>query len=109
MKFAALALPVINREDNVPTEVIFGCALVVTVPAVVADPAVPDETAYVALATVPVTLAPVRLLRAEPLPVNTPVLAVILTAVNMPLTPRAVNVPVDVMFGCAAVVSVPCT
>ena len=45
-------LPVTANELRVPTDVIFGCALVVTVPAV------PDETAYVALATVPVTLAP---------------------------------------------------
>ena len=45
-------LPVTARADNVPTEVMFGCAAVVTVPAV------PDETAYVAFATVPVTFAP---------------------------------------------------
>ena len=33
--------------------------------------------------------------------------AVILTAVIVPLTPSPVNVPVDVMLGCAAVVTVP--
>ena len=38
---------------------------------------------------------------------NTPVLAVMLTAVTVPLTPRPVNVPTDVIFGCAAVVTVP--
>ena len=48
----------IATADSVPTDVMFGCALVVTVPAVVAEPAVPDETAYVAFATVPVTFAP---------------------------------------------------
>ena len=82
----------------------FGCALVVTVPAV---PDVPDETAYVALATVPVTLAPVSAVKLEPLPANTPVLAVILTAVTVPFTPSPVNVPVEVIFGCAFVVTVP--
>ncbi len=40
-------LPVILKLLNVPTEVIFGCELVVTVPAVVALPAL---VAYVALA-----------------------------------------------------------
>ena len=44
---------------SVPTLVMFGCAAVVTVPAVVALPALPALTAYVALATVPVTFAPV--------------------------------------------------
>ena len=48
-------LPVTVSADKVPTDVMFGCALVVTVAAV---PAVPDETAYVAFATVPVTFAP---------------------------------------------------
>ena len=57
-------LPVTANELRVPTDVIFGCALVVTVPAV------PDETAYVALATVPVTLAPVSAVRFAPLPLT---------------------------------------
>ena len=52
---AILPLAVIVNPVNVPTEVMFGCAFVVTVPAVVA---LPDVVAYVALATVPVTLAP---------------------------------------------------
>ena len=34
-------------------------------------------------------------------------LAVILAAVTVPLTPNDVNVPTLVMFGCAAVVTVP--
>ena len=66
-KLATLALPDTDILVNVPVLVIFGCALVVTVPAVVADVAdvadvalvaVPAFVAYVALATVPVTLAP---------------------------------------------------
>ena len=77
----------------------FGCAAVVTVPAVVALPAVPAVSAYVALATVPVTLAPANADKPEPLPVNTPVFAVILTAVTVPLTPSPVRVPTEVMFG----------
>jgi hypothetical protein len=63
--------------------------------------------AAVALATVPVTLAPAIALRPLPLPVNTPVLAVNAEAVTVPLTPNDVNVPTDVMLGCAAVVTVP--
>ena len=91
-------LPVTAKLVNVPTEVIFGCALVVTVPAV------PALKAYVAFATVPVTLAPTNELSPLPLPVNTPVFDVIFAAVIVPLTPNDVNVPTEVMFGCAAVV-----
>ena len=65
------------------------------------------RVAVVALATVPVTLAPAIALSPLPLPVNTPVLAVIFAAVIVPFTPRAVSVPTDVMLGCAAVVTVP--
>ena len=54
--FAAVILPLTPKLVNVPVLVMFGCAFVVTVPAVVV---LPDVTAYVALATVPVTLAPV--------------------------------------------------
>ena len=39
-KLPTLAFAVTASELNVPTEVIFGCAAVVTVPAVVAEPAV---------------------------------------------------------------------
>ncbi len=52
------ALPETLSPVNVPTEVILGCAAVVTVPAVVALVAVPALVANVAFATVPVTLAP---------------------------------------------------
>ena len=65
MTFAALILPVTDNAVNVPTEVMFGCAFVVTVPAVVADPAL---VAYVAFATVPVTLAPGILVNPAALP-----------------------------------------
>ena len=98
---AAVTVPFTAREVRVPTDVIFGCAAVVTVPAVVAEPAL------VALATAPVTLAPAIALRPDPLPVKTPVLAVNATAVTVPLTPRPVSVPRLVMLPCAAVVTVP--
>ena len=68
--FPPVILPVTVALVNVPTDVMFGCALVVTVAAVVADVAVPDDTAYVALATVPVMLAPVIDVSAEPLPMK---------------------------------------
>ena len=86
----AVTLPVTPALVSVPTDVIFGCAAVVTVPAVVA---------VVAFATVPVTLAPAIALNPDPLPVNTPVLAVILAAVMLPLTPNDVSVPTLVIFG----------
>jgi hypothetical protein len=63
--------------------------------------------AAVAFGTVPVTLAPAIALNPLPLPVNTPVLAVNAEAVTVPLTPNDVNVPTDVILGCAAVVTVP--
>ena len=56
MKFAADAFPVTVSAVNVPTEVMLGCAAVVTVPAVVAE------------ATVPVTLAPGILVSPAPDP-----------------------------------------
>jgi hypothetical protein len=49
IKRLLVILPETANEVNVPTLVILGCALVVTVPAL---------TAVVALATVPLTLAP---------------------------------------------------
>ena len=42
----------------------------VTVSAVVAEVAVPADVAYVALATVPVTLAPVNEVNSDPLPMT---------------------------------------
>ena len=91
---------------------IFDCAAVVTVPAVVAlvaAVALPALVAYVAFATVPVTLAPVIAVKLAPLPetlVNTPFVAPILPTLAFPETLSPVNVPVDVMFGCAAFVTV---
>ena len=41
-----------------------------TVTAVVAEPAAPAVVAKVALATIPVTLAPVKFVKAAPLPVK---------------------------------------
>ena len=38
----------------------------------------------------------------DPSPVNIPEFAVNATAVTVPLTPNALNVPTDVMFACAA-------
>ena len=55
------------KAVRVPCEVMFGCAGVVTVPAVVA---------FVARATVPVTLAPVSAEIAEPLPMKNPAFTV---------------------------------
>ena len=80
-------LPATSRLVNVPTLVIFGCAFVVTVPAVVAEVAVPAEVANVALATVPLTLPPVILDNPDPLPLMLP--PVILPVVNMGFEPNA--------------------
>ena len=117
--FAALRFPLTSRPVSVPTLVMLGWALVVTVPAVVA------LVAVVALPALPVTLilyvpvnlsvdnVPVETLIASstvkplPLPVNTPVLAVNATAVTVLLTPNVVNVPTAVIFGCALVLNVP--
>ena len=77
-----------------------GCAFVVTVAAVVADVVVPALTAYVALATVPVTLAPVIELKAAPLPLK-------LMPSTLPVVDKLVNTPTLVMLGCAFVVTVP--
>ena len=84
-----------------------------TAAALVALPTVPEtlapatELAVVAYATAPVTLAPAIDDRPLPLPVNTPVFAVKLGAVTVPLTLKLERVPTEVMFGCAAVVNVP--
>jgi hypothetical protein len=75
-----VVFPVTVSDVKLPTDVIFGCALVVTVPAVVAEVAVvavvaevaevavPALVAYVAFATVPVTFAPAIALNPDPLP-----------------------------------------
>ena len=62
-----VVLPVTVKLVNVPVLVIFGCAFVVTVAAV--PTALPADSAYVALATVPVTLAPVNDVNNDPLPI----------------------------------------
>ena len=64
-KLPDVLLPLTLRLVNTPTEVMLACAFAVTVPAVVADPAV---VAYVALATGPVTLPPEIVVNKLPLP-----------------------------------------
>ena len=80
--FAATILPFTFNPISVPVLVILGCALAVTVTVVTE---VPVLIAYVALATVPVTFAPVIELNPLPLPVNIPELAVKLLAVILPV------------------------
>ena len=88
-----LALPLIDNDVNVPTLVMFGWALVVTVPAVVAVPALVENVAF---ATVPVTLAPVIDDKPAPEP---KCVAFILPAVMLDVTAKLPKVPTDVMFG----------
>ena len=78
-----VARPVTAKLVNVPVLVIFGCALFVTVLAVVA------VVAVVADGTVPVTFAPVKLVKPLPLPINTPLLVVMsfVTSMVPALTP----------------------
>ena len=85
---AAVMLPLTPNDPNVPTVVKL-------------------EVTTVELNVVPTMLPACTLLNPLALPVNTPVLAVNATAVTVPLTPNDDNVPTDVMFGCAAVVTVP--
>jgi hypothetical protein len=100
-------LPVALRLLSVPTEVMLGCAAVVTVPAVVAEP--DTVIVYVPLSlaafNVPelilVALSDVTL---APDPLSVPIK---LPAVALPVTAKAVSVPTEVMLGCAAVVTVP--
>ena len=74
------ALPATFNSVNVPKLVMLGCALAVTV------------TEFAAVPTkLPVTV-PTKL------PVTLPA---ILGALNVPATCNAVNVPTEVMFGCA--------
>jgi len=90
----AIAVPEIELEN---------CAYTTPVVTVVIE----SYVATFASGTVPVTLAPAIADNPDPLPVNTPVLAVNATPVVVPLTPKLVKVPTEVMFGCAAVVTVP--
>lgn len=67
-----------------------------------------DAFASLACARVPLEiLLAFNAVNALPFPVNTPVLAVMFTAVTVPLTFNDVKVPSDVTLGWAAVVSVP--
>ena len=61
-KLPPVILPVLLNEVSTPTEVILACELAVTYCTV------PADVAYVALATVPVTLAPVMLVNKLPSP-----------------------------------------
>ena len=78
-----------------------------TVPETFAPATALADVAFVAKATVPVTLAPVNDDNPDPLPVNMPEFAVILTAVIKPFTFNPVNIPILVILPCAAVVTVP--
>jgi hypothetical protein len=105
-KLPDVVLPVTASELNVPTEVMLGCAAVVTVPAVVA--LVTDieyDPVNLALGTVPdAKLVAFRLETLAPDPFSVPTK---LPEVVLPVTANAVNVPTEVMLGCAAVVTVP--
>ena len=87
-----LLVPDTVKLVNVPTDVIFGCAAVVNVPVNKLAPIVP-ELAYIFAAVM--------------FAVNVPAAEPILPTLALPETVRLVNVPVLVMLGCAAVVSVP--
>ena len=100
---APVIFPLTLKLVNTPTLVILGWLFPVTVTAVVVDPA---EVAYVALATVPTTLAPFKFVNPLPLPV-TPPADIILPVVILPLTASEDNVPVLVILGWACVVNTP--
>jgi hypothetical protein len=87
-------LPVTASEVNVPTDVMLGCAAVVTVPAVFAAETVPDTFAPATELALAATVA------LDARPVNAPVNVVALTlpALMLPVTANEVNVPTDVMF-----------
>jgi hypothetical protein len=87
------------KLDNVPTDVMFGCAAVVTVPAVAADPETLPLIVFVTVNPVNVP-TDVMLGCAAVGTVNDP-------AVNAPLTANDESVPTEVMLGCAAVCIVP--
>jgi hypothetical protein len=112
-KLPDVVLPVTANAVNVPTDVMLGCAAVVTVPAVVAAPDtvmvyVPDRRAA---GNVPMSMLEAFTdVSARPLPVtvvNAPVVPDTLPDVTLPVTAKLVSVPTDVMLACAAVVTVP--
>ena len=103
-----VTLPETANEVKVPVLVMFGCALVVTVPALVAKATVPDTfapaTAFAVVAkeTAPVTFAPGSDDRLAPFPVTyvkTPPVPKTLPADTLPVTDNVDNVPTLVMFG----------
>ena len=99
----AVTLPVTDKLLNVPTEVIFGWAFAVTVPAVDALPikvptTVPNTLPNTLPVNVPVTL---------PFKLPVKVVAFTLPAVILPVTDKLLNVPTLVILGCAFVVTVP--
>ena len=98
-KVEAVTVPLTPSDVSVPTLVILGCAAVVTVPAVVAEVADP------AVATFKFATCVVDVTVNGAVPVATFDISVL--AVTEPLTPNDVSVPTEVMFGCAAVVTVP--
>ena len=88
-----VALPLTVNEVSVPTEVIFGCAAVVTVAAVVALPTVND-------AAVPVNPVPAPL---NDDPVTVPVADISpavckLPPLTLPVTDNETSVPTEVIF-----------
>ena len=98
--FEVVMFPVALSELSVPTEVMLGCALVVTVAAVVAAPDMltvydPDN---LALGTVPVSkLVALSDVNARPLPVTAPAVTK-LPPVTLPVTLNALNVPTLVIL-----------
>ena len=113
-----VSVPLSVSPVNVPTAVMLLCVLSMiwlAVPAVIAELAellTLAWTLYCALATVPVTLAPVTLLIAAPSPTRVAPLFPISAAftvvpVSVPDKVNPVNVPSDVIFVCAAVLNVP--
>ena len=89
-------LPVTARLVKVPTLVMFGCAAVVTVPAVPAVAAFKLATCVVE-ATVSGAV-PVATFEVSVLATTAPAVFR-LPALALPVTAREVNVPTDVMFG----------
>ena len=105
-KLPAVALPVTARAVRVPTDVMLGCAAVVTVAAVVAEP--DTVMVYVPLSRAASTVPDVRLVAFKletlaPDPFSVPMK---LPAVVLPVTAKLLKVPTLVMLGCAAVVTV---
>ena len=121
----ALALPVTDNEVSVPTEVMFGWLAVVNEPVTVVNTpaaapmfptlALPVTLNAPAVVKLPPVTLPVAVIK-PPVP-KLPTLALPVTlnvppverfpAVAVPVTVNEVRVPVEVIFGCAAVVNVP--